>query len=83
MTILLPINLGAASFATSNNCKQLMVMNNTFFPTTGKGISQEGNGFVNRCMLLCKYSTYNCFGCITLNLEWFGKVWQSKNRIVA
>ena len=32
---LLPINVGAPSFATSSNCKQLMVMNTVVLLTTG------------------------------------------------
>ena len=78
----LPINVGLLSFAISNNCKQLIVMNTIVLPTTGKGLTDKSNEFMNRCMLLCKYTTYSSIGYITFNLEWFGKVWHSKNRMV-
>ena len=78
---LLPINIKAPSFAISNNCKQLTLMTIIVLLTTGKCLAVEGNGFVNRCMLLCKYTIYSSFRCITFNMEWFGKVWQGKNRM--
>ena len=49
-------------------------MNTVFFLTTGQSIAEEGNGFVDRSMLLCKYTTYSSIGYITFNLDWFGKV---------
>ena len=80
---LLPINVVAPSFATSNNCKQLMVKNTVVSLTASKCLAEENNGFVNRCMLLCNFTTYSSVKCITLNEEWFGKAWQGKNRIAA
>ena len=69
--------------ATSNDYKQLMVMNTDLSLTTGYCLVEKGNGFVNRCMLLCKYITYSSVRCIAFNAEWFGKVWQGQNRIAA
>ena len=71
---LLPINIRAPSFAISNNCKQCMVMSTIVLLTNSEGISQEGNGFVNRYILLCKYTTYSNVRSIIFNSEWFGKV---------
>ena len=58
-------------------------MNTIVSLTTGEGLAEKGNGFVNRCMLLCKYTTYSSVRCITLNVEWFVKVWQGKKKMAA
>ena len=79
----LPINVGVPSFATSCNCKQLIVINIVVFLTTCGGLAQEDNGFVNRYMLLCKYTTYSSVRCTNFNLEWFVKSGQDKNRMNA
>ena len=71
---LLPINVGVPSFATSDDCKQFMVMNTIVLLTTGKCLAEEGSGFVKRYMFLGKYTIYSSIKCITLSLEWFGKV---------
>ena len=61
----LPINVGAPSFATGNDCKQLIIMNTVVSLTTSKGLAEVHNGFVNRYMLLCKYTTCRSVRCIT------------------
>ena len=80
---LLPINIGEPSFATSNDCWQLMAINTIVFLTIGEDFSQQSNGFMNRCMLLCKCTTHSSVRCITFNWEWFGKVWQGNNKMAA
>ena len=70
----LPINVGAPSFAISDNCKQIIAINTIVLLTTGEILVPEGNGFVERCIILCKYTTYSSIRCITFNSEWFGKV---------
>ena len=80
----LPTNGEAPSFAIRNNRKQLIVMNTIVLLTTSKGFARdigEDNGFVNKCMLLCKYTMYSNILCIFFNVECYGKVGQSKNRI--
>ena len=79
----LPINVEVPSFATSKSCKQHMVMTTAVFLTAGKHFSWEGKRCINRCMLLSKYTTYSSSRYIIFNLEWFLKVNQSKNRVVA
>ena len=76
----LPINIGAPSFATRNDCKQFTVMNTIVFLNNGEDFVKEGHRFVKKYMLLCKNTTYSSRECITFNLEWFGKVWQEKNQ---
>ena len=65
---LLPINVGLPSFVTSSNYKHLAVINTVVVFSTSQGLAQKGNGYMNRCLLLYKYTTYS-------------KVWQSKNRM--
>ena len=43
----LPIIIGAPSFAASNDCKQLTLMNTIAFLTTSCSIAEEGNGFMD------------------------------------
>ena len=43
---LLPINVGAPNFATSNNCKQLTIMKTIVFLTSGKDLAEKGNRFM-------------------------------------
>ena len=50
----LPINVGAISFATSNDCKKLTAINTVVFLAISYSLSQEGNEFVNRCKIQCK-----------------------------
>ena len=64
---LFPINVRAPSFAISHNFKQLTVIKIVFFLTTGEGLAEESNGFMNRCMLLCRYTTHSSIRCITLH----------------
>ena len=65
---LLPINVAVPRFATSNDCKQFMVVDTIVSLTTCLGNTQEDHGFMKKYMLVYKYTTKSSIRCITFNL---------------
>ena len=60
-----------------------MIINTVVLLTSSQSLAEEGKGIMKICMILHKYTIHSIIGCISFNLEWFGKVKQSKNRMVA